>query len=311
MRHGAAFIRRTRLGPVIGIAALLIAMPYVPAEANAANDGLGLDAATSADLSRQSVARASVVRSYDDGIDDVVSAPDICASSFITNDNLVLTIGLHIDDRTSFSWGDMYSIYLDTDSNTATGTDALSGAPPGADYAIDVARGKTWLLRWNGSAFDPVTPQIPIATMWLDGFGPTLRIGREDLGDPRFVRFVFVTTNSDQDLAPDTGMWSYQLSPLTLTPGQLDVTPARAGKRLVASMSVERGDFEIPLDQGTVRCAARVGGKTLAGRGAFGRQRVICRWRLPRSSTGKWLAGSVQVTFEGVSARRVFNIRVS
>jgi hypothetical protein len=68
----------------------------------------------------------------------------------------------------------------------------------------------------------------------------------------------------------------------------------------VAAMAVERSDFEIALEEGTIRCAAKVGGRSLVGRGAFVDERVACRWRVPKNASGKRLAGSVAVTFQGV-----------
>jgi hypothetical protein len=64
-------------------------------------------------------------------------------------------------------------------------------------------------------------------------------------------------------------------------------------------MAVERSDFEIALEEGTIRCAAKVGGRSLVGRGAFVDERVACRWRVPNAS-GKRLAGSVAVTFQAL-----------
>ena len=291
--------------------ALLAVVAYAATGANAADEGLASCAATSGSLlCSEAVAGGSALHSYDDNIDDVVTAPDVSGSNVVTNDNFVLTIGVHIRGRSSFLEGDVYGIYFDTDSNAATGTDALSGAPPGAEYSIEIAHRKTWLLRWHGSSFDPVTPRIPIATVWLDGLGPALQVARADLGDPQSFRFAFVTARGDYDLAPDTGWWSYELSPFVLTAGRLSVGQARAGKSVVASMSVERSDFAIPLGEGTVACAARIGGKALHGRGTFARKRVSCTWRLAKNSAGKGLGGSVQVTFQGVSAKRVFSVRV-
>ena len=304
---GRALLRGNGSRRLVRIVALLIATTC--ASASAADDGRGSSAATSAPISRNhSVARASALRSYDDAMDDVVSAPDISASNLVTNDNLRLTIGLHVRGRSSFSEGDVYSFYFDTDSNVATGTDAASGAPPGAEYGIDIAHREAWLLRWNGSSFDPVIPRIPIATVWLDGLGPALQVGREDLGNPHSFQFVFVTTHDDRDFAPDAGRWSYELSPLTLTAGRLSVRRASAGTRVVASMSVERSDFATPLGEGTVGCAARIGRRTLHGRGRFVQKRVACAWRLPSHAGGKRLVGSVQVTFQGVTAKRAFNV---
>jgi len=77
----------------------------------------------------------------------------------------------------------------------------------------------------------------------------------------------------------------------------------------VAAMDVERSDFEIALEEAAIRCAA-TGGRFLVGRGAFVDERVACRWRVPKNAGGKRLAGSVAVTFQGVTAKRGFSVRV-
>ena len=62
----------------------------------------------------------------------------------------------------------------------------------------------------------------------------------------------------------------------------------------VAAMAVERSDFEIALEEGTIRCAAKVGGNSLVRRGAFVDERVACRWRVPKNVSGKRLAGALR-----------------
>ncbi len=260
---------------------------------------------------RNAQAGKSALHSYDDYIEDVVTAPDICAANIVTNDNQVITIGMHAHDRSAFAEGDAYSVYLDTDSNLATGTTAESGSPAGAEYAIDLVDQASTLRRWNGTAFDPVATQKPIATGWLEGYGPALEIARADLGDPQSFSLVYVTTNGvDHDLAPDTGMWPYTVSPLVLTARRLVGMPARAGKVLVAGMEVTRSDFDIPLDEGTIACRAKLAGRNLAGRGLFAGDLVACGWRIPKNARGKRVAGTVSVTFQGVTAKRSFNVRV-
>jgi hypothetical protein len=259
------------------------------------------------------MARASSLNSYDDYIEDVVSAPDICATNLLTNDNLgAVTIGLHIHDRTDFAVGDSYSIFFDTDLNAATGSLAAPGVPAGAEYEVKFADDRaSSLLHWNGSVAELVMPQAPILSLWLDGYGPVVELNNKDLGDPRAFNFVFVTSNgADVDLAPDASMWPYAMSALKLTAGRLGLGPARAGKPFVASMPVERSDLEIALEEGTIRCAATLGSRALVGRGAFVADHVACLWRLPKNASGKRLAGSVAVTFQGVTARRAFSLRV-
>jgi hypothetical protein len=75
-------------------------------------------------------------------------------------------------------------------------------------------------------------------------------------------------------------------------------------------MTVVRSDFEGALTEGAIVCAARLGGKPLAGRGRFAGSRVTCTWRLPRSARGKRLTGTVGVGFQGVEAKRAFATRV-
>jgi hypothetical protein len=74
-------------------------------------------------------------------------------------------------------------------------------------------------------------------------------------------------------------------------------------------MAVERSDFEDRArGRGRSGCAAKVGGRSLVGRGAFVDERVACRWGVPKNATGKRLAGSVAVTFQGVTAKRGFSV---
>jgi hypothetical protein len=231
--------------------------------------------------------------------------------NLMTNDNTAVTIALHIHDRLPFAPGDLYGIYFNTDSDAATGTDTDSGAPLGAEYAVDIVYGRPWLLLWNGSSFDAVLPQMPIRIGWIDGFGLVLQIGRADLGDPSAFDFAFMTVHGDRDFAPDNGMWSYKLLPFALTASQLSVGSAKAGRPLIAHMKVERSDLGIALQEGAVRCVAKLGGKTLVGRGSFSPERAVCKWRVPRNTGGKRVAGIVSVTFDSATANRSFSVTVA
>ena len=90
--------------------------------------------------SRTNPTSASALRQYDDYILDVVSAPDICGANLVTNDNVAITMGVHIHDRFGFAALDTYRIHLDTDSNPATGAPADASLLAGAEFVIDVAR---------------------------------------------------------------------------------------------------------------------------------------------------------------------------
>lgn len=256
-------------------------------------------------------ARTAGLHTYDDYIEDVVSAPDICAANLVTNDNVVVTMAIHAHDRSDFDPLDSYSVLLDTDSNPATGAGPDQGAAAGAEFVIDLFDGRSQLSAWNGAAFAAVMPQPQIPTAWVEDFGPVLQIERAALGNPQRFNLILRTANgADLDLAPDTGAWSYVVAPLRLTARELMLGPARAGKPLLAVMTVERSDFEILLDEGKVACNATLGGKKLVARSGFAGVVVTCSWRIPRSARGKRVHGSVTVTFQQVTAKRAFAVRV-
>lgn len=169
-------------------------------------------------------ARSSALSTYDDEILDVVSAPDICQENLVTNDSRVLTIAVHMHDRSGFSSGDGYAVLLDTDANRATGDPAEAGA----EYVIDLADRASPLRAWNGASFEAVLPQPVIPTEWVEGYGPVLKVARSAVDDPQRLNVAIRTTNLDDiDRAPDMGSWPYAVTPFRLSPGKLVVSPAR------------------------------------------------------------------------------------
>jgi hypothetical protein len=255
--------------------------------------------------------RISALRLFDDFIEDVATAPDICAANLITNDNESIMIAMHIHDRPDFAVGEVYSVVLDTDSNDATGGGVDTGPLAGAEFVIDLANDSASLRRWNGTAFEPATPQPEMFTDWIPAIGPFVIFSPADIGNAQTFEFTLMTSNgADADLAPDAGGWPYTVTPLVLTADRLNVGPARAGRPLVAVMRVMRSDFEVELDEGRITCAATVGGKRLAGKGSFVADHVGCAWKVPKTMRGKLLRGSVAVAYGGATAKRTFSVRV-
>ena len=297
----AAGTATARVGRENGALATQQGLCFAPVASHRAVDG----------SAQPSPLHMATLHQYDDYIEDVVSAPDICASNVVTNDNVSITLGVHIHDRTAFAPSDGYRIHVDVDSNQATGAPAEAAPLAGTEYVIDVADRASILSAWNGSSFAQVVPQPEIPSTWLEGYGPVLEIDRAALGNPTAFNLVIGTGNgADRDLAPDSGSWSYAVTPLQLTPGRLLLGPARAGKPLVAAMVVERSDFEINLDEGAIACRGTLAGRTLGGRGRFAGEVVTCTWRIPKDARGKRVLGSIAVTFQGVTAKRAFAVRV-
>jgi hypothetical protein len=249
-----------------------------------------------------STMRASAPRSFDDYIQDT-RGPDICGQNTMANDNEgVLTIGLHIHNRTSFVGSEAYGLFFDTDLNSTTGA-------AGAEYRVRLTSDGTVVGKWDGTKFQPTATLGPAE--WKPGYGPVFQIKTSDLGDAKAFNFViFATDGVNGDLAPNSGSWSYQLTPLELTIQRLAVEPAKAGRRFGARMGVVRGDLNAPLAEGTITCTAKLGAKNVGGTGSFAAGWIACSWQLPRSARGKRFAGTVAVDFQGVEARRSFSIRV-
>jgi hypothetical protein len=246
----------------------------------------------------------AALTSYDDEVEDSGNAPDFCGGEAVTNDNQTIMIGIHAHNRSGFVPGDSYGIYLDTDLNSATG-----GGEIGAEYEIALDGSGARLEQWNGTSFQPSTATVPM--QWVDGYGPVLAVDRAAVGNPSGFRLIMVSAyGTDSDRAPDAGTWSYTVTPLRLQARTLSHGPALAGKSFVARMIVMRNDFDVPLDEGTIGCAARLGAASIAGTGTFAHDRVVCAWHLPGTARGKRLAGSVAVTFQGVHVRRSFSVTV-
>jgi hypothetical protein len=247
---------------------------------------------------------------FADEIGDASGAPDIDRVNLVTNDNVSVTIGMQIANRSGFSGLDWYSIALDTDSSPSTGGGGDYGVA-GADYVIDVSQAGARLMFWNGVAYELADPQPVIPTMWIEGYGPALRISRGALGDPARLGVMLRTTDGARvDLAPDAGPWAYTVLPLALTAGKVALRHSRDGSRLVAQTEILRSDFEAPLAEGAVRCSARVGAATLVGRGRFAHGLAVCTWRIPRNARGHRVRGGIAATFQGATARRDFSVLV-
>jgi hypothetical protein len=213
-------------------------------------------------------------------------------------------IGVHAHNRSGFVPGDTYGIYLDTDLNAATG-----GGQIGAEYEVAMDGTGARLEQWDGTTFRPTAASV--AMEWADGYGPVLSFDRAAVGNPSSFGLVMVSANgADSDRAPDDGTWSYTVTPLRLVAKSLSHGPALAGKAFVARMLVTRTDFEMPLDEGTIRCAAKIAGTSISGAGRFAHDRVVCTWHLPNGARGKQLTGSIMVTLQGAQARRSFSVTV-
>jgi hypothetical protein len=122
------------------------------------------------------------------------------------------------------------------------------------------------------------------------------------------------------DDAPNgTAVYEYTLSapqpapkPLTLRASAPVAVPARpvAGKAFAVRVAVTRGDTGGALASGVVTCKATLAFKPLRSVGSISAGRARCGMVIPRTAHGKWLRGTIKVTFRNVSVTKAFTYRV-
>src|SRR5215471_1555650 len=102
-------------------ALLTVALPLASRADAASSRAPASPGCTTRQSVREFASYVPALRTYDDNIEDSGGAPDFCASELVTNDSSTITIGIHAHNRTGFVAGGSYTVYLDTDRNTATG----------------------------------------------------------------------------------------------------------------------------------------------------------------------------------------------
>jgi hypothetical protein len=137
------------------------------------------------------------------------------------------------------------------------------------------------------------------------------------------IRLAFPHT----DDAPDSGMWTYDLSvappapppvptpapvavkPLVAAPTAVPSTPV-AGARFTVSFKVTRSDTGEPLTTGKMICDPSVAGTVLRHAESFKGGTAKLTFAIPKSARGKQLKVKVTIKNDGQSATRVASFRI-
>jgi hypothetical protein len=276
-------------------------------------------------LAKSARARANS-QTFTDSTGEDPNAPDITTIALSNDDAGLVTFKINVSNRPALTADMSVLVFLDTDRQAATG-EAQSG---GADYAIELDQGSVGLFKWNGSDFVAAPSQASV-TFGYDATGATIRASAADLGGTKAFNFFVLAisgittdaagnpdfTNEHVDAAPDAGhgVFTYPvLTKLTLSVSAFTVgpKPAKAGKKLVASLAANESDTNGPVQAGTVACSATVAGKHLsatAHRVANGV--ATCSWVVPRNAKGSTVRGSVSLTVKGTKVVRSFAVKVT
>jgi hypothetical protein len=286
---------------------------------------LGLAAAWPAASAGRSSAIAVNSATFADPAGDSGNAPDVTSVQVANDDNGLISFKITVANRSALGEQDLLLLAMDTDGNLS---DGLMGT--GIDYAIGMS--PAGALLFSTASGSPVAASAPSLSSSFSGGVATISINRADIGNPTQLNFVITASgdggNTIGDYAPDDALWNYQVkiataSTTTTTPtttprvalrvDSLNVAKARAGKRFVVGLQVERTDTGAPLSGGQVHCAARIGtqpvgiaAKTGPTSGAVG-----CSWAIPKTAHGKTIRGSIGVTFDGASVNKPFAARIA
>jgi hypothetical protein len=209
-------------------------------------------------------------------------------------------------DVANIAAGDAIGLFVDSDANPLTG-DVRAG---GADYLFLMAPSEKAYSpeHWNGSDWDDNFTRLSLRVAQIST-GVLVMINRSELANTSQLNFWVMSIAGDGgpgkvDVAPEDGVWNYDLSAggPDIRQVLVQATPA-AGPRVGKPFSVKVNGINLPqtnvsaaVQPDSWTCTARLGGKRLAGAGTGG-----CAFRIPKKSKGKQLVVTVSVTYEGAT----------
>jgi hypothetical protein len=267
---------------------------------------------------------------FNDSTGEDAQGPDITTVVVSNDDRGTLTWVVNIPNRPTLT-GDMgFLIFINSDSNAATGDPQLFGS----DYILQLigpisGPAEAGLFRWDGSDFTATgVPQSSLIFNYANGV--TIRLNVSELGNARSIQFLVLAltglvlgpdgqlddTNARFDAAPDPGHGVYAFD-VRITPPRLLVrsfgmrpSPPRAGRPLSVFATFARSDGTPPT-AASVTCRATLGGRALPASGSsVSGRRATCRWALPGTARGQTIRGTVTVRSGGLRVSRPFAARV-
>jgi hypothetical protein len=279
------------------------------------------------------VAHGSATRSqsnsqnFPDSQGENPAAPDITSIGVSNDDAGKLTFQVNISNRPALTPDMLLVIFLDTDSNPATGDPNLNGA----DYVIQLIPQGVGLFKWNGTDFAAAASQSSLVYAY-GSTGATINVNASDLGKPKAFNFGVEVdsgiatdasgnpdfTNAVYDLAPDPGhgFYSYQVKTQLVLKTVAFTTapkPAKAGRPFAVGLAVTENDTDGPVTAGTVTCSANISFKPIPAlrRGSLSNGIAACAWAIPKSAKGKTIRGTITLIDQGVAVKHSFTAKIS
>jgi hypothetical protein len=246
-------------------------------------------------------------------------APLTAFGIFFNIDKNVLT-GDEIANYQTLPAKSAISILFNLDKNGATGDQGFETA---VTHAVDLA-GQSRLVfeRFEESRFSLVeVPTSSVSGTFSAGVF-TVQVPRTELQNTRtFEVGIYAVVFGEKvsevagDVAPDQGLWTYDLVGLpapSLSASTLLPSPRRpvAGRQFSVSAAVTQSDTGAAVSAGGVTCNVRIGKVRARARGSLRGESARCTMAVPRTARGKTLSGTLTVRSAGASVTKRFSYKV-
>lgn len=214
------------------------------------------------------------------------------------------------------------SVYLDTDRSEPA--PRFWGSEYFMAWSQQPGDNTGWTFqRRSGSEWVRLDPSVGISFSRAGGV-LSWTMTRADIGNPSGFN-VYATAmdtvgaiTTAQDIAPDTGFWSYDLAPpppAVVQPviGRPMLTPVRAvvGKRLAVSFPVTRSDTHAPLARATMICDPTIAGRLLPHIEQFQGGKARVAFLVPKSAKGQLLRVRLTIISGDQTARTSVGYRIA
>jgi hypothetical protein len=248
--------------------------------------------------------------SFPDPTGDSATAPDLTGLTFSyrSGDADALSITVDWAGSVDLPQGSQIVVGLDTDRDPATGSDN------GADYRVILApvvgassKVGMGFERWQGGSYVTWSPRLPAFTA-AKGGSVLAVMCLCDLNDPvsfdMFARSE-IDGAADTDSVPDAGTSLVTLPIVHSVLFRTSPLSPVAGKSFAGTIEGIRleADPSRVYALSTATCTAKLAAATLPLSGR-------CRWQIPTTATGKPLAVSIRVVYQGAVTTFVAHFKV-
>lgn len=265
---------------------------------------------------------AAADQTYNDSTGETANSADISTVA-VSNNPTAGTITFAVTtNMPTMETNAEIDILVDSDSNASTGGN-------GFDHVFGLDTGGWFFATWNGSTFADDANVNDLQVTYVNGV-LTITMAAADLGSPTAFNFAVVSfrgpdpNNPVTDQAPDSGVWTYQMTqPAPTPPPTPTPTPTPSPAKVVSvgasfapaapvhGKTFRVTGFTVDLSTGIetkatgLKCTATLGGKHLAGTGTGG-----CTFHLKATAKGKRLVVKVTGKYKTATVAKTYSFKV-